>query len=255
MYFGEGSPTNSPHLSLVVACYNEAQHLESSVRALQVTLRQLNCSHELIFIDDASSDGTPQLLQKIGQTHPQYRIILHEKNVGRGGTVSEGLRMASGRIVGYLDIDLEVPPCYLLSMLTAFETEACDAVVGRRVYKIQMTPFALMRHLSHIGYRWLAGKLLPMPVADSEAGFKFFSREKILPVLDQVKDARWFWDTEVLVRAERAGLCLREVTCLYSRNLEKTSTVRIIPDTLEYMRRVRGLRRELREQHRHKLHS
>jgi len=245
----------SPHLSLVLACYNESEHLEFSVRALQVTLRQLSCSHELIFIDDASTDGTPQLLQKIGQAHPEYRIILHEKNVGRGGTVSEGLRLASGRIAGYLDIDLEVPPCYLLSMLTVFETEACDVVVGRRVYKVQATPFALMRHLSHIGYRWLAGKLLPMPVSDSEAGFKFFNREKVLPVLDQVKDVRWFWDTEVLLRGARAGLRLREVTCLYSRNIEKTSTVRIIPDTLEYMRRVRGLRRELSGRHRRKLRS
>jgi glycosyltransferase involved in cell wall biosynthesis len=235
-----------PDLSLVLACYNEAEHLEASVRALQGALARMRVSHELIFIDDGSRDGTPELLRKFGRERPEYRIVLHERNVGRGGTVSEGIRMASGRIAGYLDIDLEVPACHLLSMMSLFDEGDCDAVIGRRIYRVHLTPFALMRHTAHVVYKALAARLLPVPVSDSEAGFKFFDRDRIVPVLDGVRDVRWFWDTEVVVRAQRAGLRLRELPCLYSRNLDKTSTVRVVPDTLEYLRQLRRLKRELR---------
>jgi len=232
----------APYLSVVLACYNEAQHLVGSLVEIESALRALRCSWELIFIDDASSDETPRLLREIQAERPEYRVFFHERNVGRGGTVAEGFRLARGEIVGYLDVDVEIAPCYLLKALGALEDGAVDGAVGRRVYKVQASPFSLMRHLAHVLYRTLAHMMLPIPVKDSEAGFKFFRRERILPVLDEVEDTRWFWDTELLVRAAEAGLRIEEFTCLYVRNRAKTSTVRVLADTCAYLRQLGRLR-------------
>ncbi len=238
----------SPYVSIILACYNEAEHLENSVAEIETTLSELRHPVELIFIDDASTDETPDILRRIGMAHPEYRIVYHTKNVGRGGTVAEGIRMAGAAIAGYFDVDLEISPCYVLSVLTAFASGNCDIAVGSRVYKIHSSPFVLSRHLTHRVYRALVHRLLPVPVSDSEAGFKFFDRKGILPILDRVEDQKWFWDTEIMILAGKAGLRIKQFTCLYERNLTKTSTVRLIPDTIEYIRQIRRMRSKLKRE-------
>jgi dolichol-phosphate mannosyltransferase len=100
---------DTPELSLVLACYNEAEHLPESVRQIRETLRGMGLRYELIFIDDCSRDGTPRLIEALCSGESDARCVMHTENVGRGGTVSEGFRLARGRIVGYIDVDLEVP--------------------------------------------------------------------------------------------------------------------------------------------------
>jgi hypothetical protein len=88
------------------------------------------------------------------------------------------------------------------------------------------------------GYVWIRQRLVPVPVEDTETGYKLFRREPILPVLDQCQDRGWFWDTEVLVRAAHAGLTIVEVPVLFLRRFDKPSSVRPIRDTLDYLKRL-----------------
>jgi glycosyltransferase involved in cell wall biosynthesis len=236
-----------PHLSLVLACYNEAEHLRASFVEIRETLEQAGRPFEVIFVDDVSRDGTRAILQEIVAAHPRLdlRVILHDTNRGRGATVTDGFRAARGEIAGYLDVDLEVHCRYIPSLVQAIETGA-DVATVRRIYALQL--FSLDRYFMSRGYSFLVRHLLDVHVRDTETGFKFFRRETVLPLLDEIEDAGWFWDTEFMVRAARRGLRVVEVPGAYIRREDKTSTVRGVRDSLRYFFTLLRFRRRLRSE-------
>lgn len=236
----------APHLSLVLACYNEAEHLEQSFREIRDTLEQARFAFEILFVDDASRDRTREILAQIQAGHPQLaiRTILHETNRGRGATVSDGFRAARGRIAGYIDVDLEVHSRYIPSLVRAIENGA-DVATLRRIYAFQLG--SLDRYVMSRGYSILVRLLLGVGFADTETGYKFFDREKLLPLLDAIEDTGWFWDTEFMVRAARRGLTVVEIPGAYIRRGDKTSTVRGLRDSLRYFAQLLRFRKRLRE--------
>jgi glycosyltransferase involved in cell wall biosynthesis len=238
------SPAPTPYLSLVLACYNEAEHLEASFAEIRDTLAQASWTSEVIFVDDCSRDRTPEILARI-LTSPaglELKLIRHERNQGRGATVSEGFRAARGTITGYLDVDLEVHCRYVPALVRAIERGA-DIATVRRIYAFQLG--SLDRYLMSRGYSWIVRRLLALPYHDTESGYKFFRRERVLALLDEIEDHGWFWDTEFMTRAARRGLQVAEVPGAYIRRSDKTSTVRGFRDSARYFAQVIRFRRRL----------
>ena len=237
----------APHLSLVLACYNEAEHLEESFSEIRDTLEQARFPYEIIFVDDVSRDRTREILARIVAEHPQLqlRTILHERNRGRGATVSDGFRAARGAITGYIDVDLEVHSRYIPSLVRAIEKGA-DIATLRRIYAFQL--LSLDRYVMSRGYSFLVRHMLGVDYKDTETGYKFFRRDKVLPLLDEIRDEGWFWDTEFMVRAARRGLRVVEVPGAYIRRGDKTSTVRGLRDSLRYFGQLVRFRGELRRE-------
>lgn len=245
---------DEPKLSVVLACYNEEETLEASFHELRQTLLLLDRTFEILFVDDVSQDGTRGLIDKLVAQNRDMdlRVLLHDVNKGRGATVTDGFRAARGAIAGYLDIDLEVHCRYIPSLVQAIESGA-DVATVRRIYAFQFR--ALDRYFMSRGYSWLVRQFLGTVLRDTETGFKFFRRERLLPIIERIEDPRWFWDTEFMIRAERAGLQIREIPGAYVRRDDKTSTVRGLRDSASYFARLmrfhsslrRGERKPLRE--------
>jgi glycosyltransferase involved in cell wall biosynthesis len=177
----------------------------------------------------------------------EFQVLLHDVNRGRGATVTDGFRAARGEIAGYLDVDLEVHSRYLPSLVRAIEKGA-DVATVRRIYAFQVR--SLDRYFMSRGYSFLVRHLLGVSLRDTETGYKFFRRETLLPVIDEVRDRGWFWDTEFMVRASRRGLRIEEIPGAYIRRFDKTSTVRGFHDSLRYFRRLLSFRRELKREDR-----
>jgi glycosyltransferase involved in cell wall biosynthesis len=220
-------------LSLVIACYNEEPVLEDSVRQAIEILDSTRFTYEIIFVDDCSQDRTRELIDSlmIRYNDKNFRKVFHEHNTGRGRAVADGIRIARGDVAGYIDIDLEVHARYIPSMLLAIR-DGADVATAHRIYKVQ--PRLFNRFVLSTGYAWLMRHLLDVHLKDTETGYKFFKREHILPVLDQVNDERWFWDTEIMVRSVLHGLRIREIPCLFIRRYDKKSTVNVFRDSWDY---------------------
>ncbi len=236
-------------LSVVIACYQEEGHLADSVRQLCAQLDAMGRSYELIFIEDKSRDRTAEVIKDLVRDHANWRAVYHAKNVGRGGTVKEGFQLATGRIVGFLDIDLEVHCRFLPSVLAAIDAGA-DGATAYRAYAAGWRPTSLLRHFLSSGYRRLFRLLFDVPFRDPETGFKFFRREKIVPVVVQTRDVDWFWDSEIMVLAHQAGLHVVEVPCRFVRRADKKSTVRLVRDVWRYLKAIRAFRARLRQRQR-----
>ncbi len=229
--------------SLIVPCYNEAPHLQQSLDQLVATLDRMDIEYELILMDDCSRDETVDRIKEYMALHPRHRVraIFHQKNAGRGGTVTEGIRMARGRFCGFMDIDLEIAARYLPSALLPLLRGEADMVLADRYYKFQFS--ALQRYLMSKVFRFLVRNVLRTPPLDTEAGFKFFRRDAILPVLEKVADTHWFWDTEVTVRAHDAGLRIRNEQVLFDRKQNKISTVKAFSDSWKSLKALLRLKR------------
>jgi glycosyltransferase involved in cell wall biosynthesis len=238
-------PDRRPDLSLVIACFNEAEHLRDSVARLVEICDGLRITYEMLFIDDCSTDDTREILSSLRNRYSSHRLSIHfnEQNLGRGATVRRGLDLARAPVAGFLDIDLEVDAAYISAFYFTVLAGA-DMAMGRRVYEFSL-PTAV-RFVMTRGYSLIRRAMLDLPFEDTEAGFKFFRLASMRPVLARCSAPGWFWDTEVVTRAYDAGLEIAEVTCRFVRRLDKTSTVKPIRDTCRQFVGLAALRRSRR---------
>lgn len=250
------SPTNTAYakkdtaskgtldFSLVLPCYREAGHLKPSLDDIIHTLDRLNLTYEIILIDDKSPDDTVERIKEYKTTHPNVdiRTIFHETNMGRGATVTQGIREAKGTYTGFLDIDLEVHARYIPAALLALQRGECDMIIADRSYKI--APLFWHRTLMTGTYKWMVRTILNTPAFDTEAGFKFFRRNAILPVLDQCADPHWFWDTEVSVKSYDNGLRIQSLPVLFLKNPDKKTTVKFFIDSWKSAKALLKFRRQ-----------
>ena len=229
-------------LSLVIACYNEEEIIEETLPKVKNFLDLTNINYELIIIDDKSKDRTVELINKIIRNYKNTRFIIH-KNNGRRGTIKEGVWLAKGKYVGFLDIDLEVPEYYILPAINLLKNKN-DVVIARRFYKIK--PSTILRWITSIGYVMLMRLITKIKFEDTEAGFKFFNRERILDIIKLTENNHWFWDTEVVAVSYFNKLKIAELPVVFTRRDDKTSTVKLFSDTYKYFTSLMKFRKRLK---------
>lgn len=233
-------------VSVIIACYNEEAHLRQSVDAITSMLNDSVFSYELIFIDDTSEDKTRGIIASFVKKNKKFRALYHPVNQGRGKAVRDGIAIARGNVVGFIDIDLEVSPVYIPWFVNVIMKGNADVVTGLRVYREGIA--SLHRSVLSRGYSWLVRSVLGIPLRDTETGYKFFNRKKILPILKKTKSNGWFWDTEIMTYAYYAGLVIREEPVLFIRRFDKQSSVRLVQDTFAYIKNLVGFHSQLVKQ-------
>ena len=229
-------------VSIVVACYNEEPVLVENVGEIMEVLDRTTYKYEIIIVDDGSSDATLSIVKGLAEEHSCISYLVHLFNTGRGMTVADGFRMARAPVVGFIDIDLQTPARYIPSLIREVEAGA-DGAIARRIYKL--APAAVGRWILSKGYMTLSSLVLGLKRRDTETGCKFFHREAILPILDEVEDTHWFWDTEVMSLAARDGLDVVEVPTLFIRDVSDRSSVKIVRDVIHYLGSLLRLRQRL----------
>ena len=233
-------------LSLILPCYNEVEHFTQSVEHILATLKKTGLTYEIIFVEDKSTDKTSELLKGFLRKYKSLpiRIIWQPINLGRGHAVTTGIKNASGSIVGYIDIDLEVGPQYIAQCVTAIQRRY-ELVCAYRRYQFSLR--TISRWVASTSYRKISQIAFHHNLHDTEAGYKFFKKSTILPVLKLATDPHWFWDTEIMLYSYYAGLKITEISVQFNRRMDKTSTVKLIPDTIEYIRKLIRLHKKLKK--------
>lgn len=230
-------------VSIILSCYNEGSTFEKSVERIITVLKSTRRNWEIIFVEDKSTDDTPKTIEKLVKKYKNTQAIFHKKNEGRGKSVSDGIKAARGPICGYLDVDLEVPPSYIPMFVKEIE-EGSDLVVGKRFYEGGGLN-SILRYMASKIYALAVKYIVDTPIEDTEAGYKFFRTKKILPILAKVKSKHWFWDTEICAQAHWNELSTTQVPVLFKRRDDKKSTVRLIPDTIDYIKNLVRLKSQI----------
>jgi glycosyltransferase involved in cell wall biosynthesis len=162
------------NLSVVIPVYNEVEHIGEILKRVQAT----RLAKEIVIVDDASQDGTRDLLQKL-DGKKKVRVILHDRNQGKGAAVLTGLRAARGEVLLIQDADLEYDPRDYPTLLRPIEEGVADVVYGSR--------FLGAPHRVTMFWHLIANRLLTLMtnilyntiLTDMETGYKVFRREVI----------------------------------------------------------------------------
>ena len=162
------------NLSIVIPVYNEVKHIGEIIKRVQST----KLAKEIIVVDDGSKDGTRDALQKLaGQK--KVRVILHERNQGKGAAVVTGLRAAQGDILLIQDADLEYDPRDYPILLRPIEEGLADVVYGSRFLGAPHRVTMFWHMVANRLLTFMTNILYNTILTDMETGYKVFRREVI----------------------------------------------------------------------------
>lgn len=212
-------------ISVIVPIYNELKNIEQLIVRLSDALTKIELPFEIIFVDDHSTDGTYEYLQRFRKSK---KIILNKKTGAKGKAFSliEGFNIASGSIIVMIDSDLQYPPEEIPAMV-GFLDKADIVVANRKDYKGSLT-----RRIVSRGFRLFFGKLLFGLNHDIQAGLKVFTKE----VIDTVKvnpKSGWTFDLEFLHKAREAGFVIVNHNISFAFRKNGTSKVGLVRTTWE----------------------
>ncbi|MBD3162123.1 MAG: glycosyltransferase [Candidatus Latescibacteria bacterium] len=206
-------PEPEPHLSLVVPALNEAQRLARSIPRIRAVLDALDLPgpHEVVVVDDGSEDGTADRARELLRG-ARHEVVSLPSNRGKGRALKEGMLRARGRVRLFTDADLSTPVEILPRFLAAHRA-GFDVVIasrkrpGARVERRQ----PLLRESMGKIFTFLSALLLVSGVSDFTCGFKSFTGPAADALFGGLRLEDWSYDTEILWRARRLGLRIREV--------------------------------------------
>lgn len=196
----------APELSVVLPARNEAEIIASTVRTVAAFLAEVEPSYEIIVGDSASSDGTADRVRALGLDRVR---VVREERPGKGRVLTAAFRSARGRIVGFLDADLEIPVQTLVPLLDGLRQGPHAAIA----VKDPGAARPLGRRLLTGGYNALVALLLGSRLADHQAGCKLFDGPALRALLAEGPEPSpgWLWDTEILLRLQRRGAWIHSV--------------------------------------------
>lgn len=169
---GERGAAAAPLFSVVVPCYNEEAAVEETVHALQAVLADAP-PHELIFVNDGSSDRTADILVRLAAAIPKLRVVTHPQNRGYGAALKTGIRAAAGTLIAITDADGTYPNERLVELV-----ELCrerDMVVGARVG--QNVVYSKLRAFPKFFLRRWVSFLARRDVPDINSGMRVFRKD------------------------------------------------------------------------------
>ena len=199
-------------VSVVLPAYDEAATIEGTVAT---TLDALGGflpagSFEVLVAEDGCSDRTPEIAARLASEDDRVRHVHSDDRLGRGGALERAFRAAAGETLVYFDTDLATDIRHLEELVESVRSGEADVATGSRLLAASEADRPAKRDVPSRTYNGLVRLFLRSSVHDHQCGFKAFDREALETLLDDVEDDHWFWDTELLVRAQRAGYRVEE---------------------------------------------
>ena len=199
-------------VSVVLPAYNEADTIEATVRTTLSTLGAFlpADAFEVIVAEDGCDDRTPEIADRMAAEDDRVRHFHSDDRLGRGGALEHAFAAAEGDTLVYFDTDLATDMRHLEELVERVRSGEADVATGSRWMPGRVADRPPKRGVPSRVFNGLVRLFLRSSLRDHQCGFKALSREAFDRLHADVEDEHWFWDTELLVRAQRAGLTVAE---------------------------------------------
>jgi glycosyltransferase involved in cell wall biosynthesis len=197
-------------LEVVIPVYNEEGQLAASVERVLEHLRTMPWSFRVTVADNASTDQTAIIARRLSHAHPEVSVV-HLAEKGRGRALKRVWSASESDVLVYMDVDLSTDLAALLPLVAPLVSGHSDLAIGSRLARHSRVERGAKRELISRSYNLLLRQALRARFSDAQCGFKAIRRDAARELLPLVQDNAWFFDTELLVVAERAGLRIHEV--------------------------------------------
>jgi glycosyltransferase involved in cell wall biosynthesis len=198
-------------IDVVVPVFNEEAALERSVRRLHRYLRaEFPFTWRIVVADNASTDATPEIAARLARELAGVEHLRLERK-GRGRALRAAWSASGAKVVAYMDVDLSTDLRGLLPLVAPLLSGHSDLAIGTRLANGARVVRGPKRELISRTYNRLLHAALRARFSDAQCGFKAVRRDVLDDLLLDVRDEAWFFDTELLVLAQRRGLRIHEV--------------------------------------------
>lgn len=204
------SPAAEPVVEWVIPVHNEEVALPAAVARLTAALRAFPWAWRITIADNASTDATPLVARQLARQHAGVSVLtLPEK--GRGRALKRAWSGSDADVVAYMDVDLSTDLNALVPLVAPLLSGHSDLAIGSRLHRSSRVTRGAKREFVSRSYNVLLRGALRARFSDAQCGFKALRRDVADALLPLVEDDAWFFDTELLVLAERTGLRIHEV--------------------------------------------
>ena len=201
----------APQVDIVVPVYNEEAALEHSILRLHEFLTdEFPFSWRIVIADNASTDATPAIAEQLAWDLRGVTVMRLERK-GRGRALRAAWGASRARVVAYMDVDLSTDLRGLLPLVAPLMSGHSDVAIGTRLAHGARVVRGSKRELISRSYNRILHATLRTRFSDAQCGFKAVRREALDPLLGEIRDDGWFFDTELLVLAQRRGMRIHEV--------------------------------------------
>ncbi len=214
-----------PYLSIIIPAYNEAERIPKTLLDIDKRLEHVEYSYEILVVNDGSSDNTADIVRKMTKAVRNLKLIDLKDNQGKGGTVRQGMLLASGRIRLFTDADNSTSIDQFSSMMPFFK-QGFEVVIGSRAIKgAKLDPAEPI-------YKQIPGKLgnlfiqlIILPgIWDTQCGFKAFTEEAAEKIFNIARIPGWGFDVEILSLAKHIGYKIKEIPVHWTNDLRSHVT-------------------------------
>ena len=208
-------------LSVIIPAYNEGKRIAKTLLAVDGFLRRQTYEYEIIVVDDGSKDKTAEVVETLKNQVQNLKLIDEKVNHGKGWAVRRGMLEARGQYRMFMDADNSTTIDQVINFLPYFN-ESYDVVIGSRRIKGAVIAVKQPWIRDFLGgiFRLIVHALVPLRVADSQAGFKVFSQKAVEVIFKKQTIFRWAFDVEVLAIARLLGFRIKEVPIYWVNDLE-----------------------------------
>jgi len=197
-------------VEIVVPVFNEEHSLAESVERLISHLDSFPWACRVSIVDNASTDRTLTVAQELAADHPEVTAV-HLDRKGRGRALRHAWANSEADVVAYMDVDLATDLSALLPLVAPLLSGHSDLAIGTRLAPGSQVSRGAKREFISRAYNAMLRVFLGVRFSDAQCGFKAVRTDRVRELLPLVADDEWFFDTELLVVAERAGLRIHEV--------------------------------------------
>jgi glycosyltransferase involved in cell wall biosynthesis len=202
---------SAPLLDIAVPVYNEERVLEANVRALHAQVRErIPFATRITIVDNASEDATRLIGMRLAATLDGVRFV-HIPEKGRGRAIRTVWMASDARVLAYMDVDLSTRLESLTALIAPLLLGSSDIAIGSRLIRGARVTRSPEREVISRAYNLLLRTVLHTRFRDAQCGFKAVRAQVAHDLVPMVRDQGWFFDTELLVVAQRAGLRIHEI--------------------------------------------
>jgi dolichyl-phosphate beta-glucosyltransferase len=229
--------TQYPKYSIVVPAYNERARILATLEAIVEVVRAQRWSAEIIVVNDGSTDETADLVKNFALAAPEVRLMENPGNRGKGYSVRSGMLHAQGEIVLFSDADLSAPIDEAQRLFDAI-AGGTDIAIGSRwlATSRQTHRQPLYRQFFGRCFNMLTRAVMNLPYADTQCGFKAFTRTAAQTVFQLQTIERWGFDPEILFIARKRGFRVQEVPVSWAH--DERTRISYLRDGLQMLKEL-----------------
>jgi glycosyltransferase involved in cell wall biosynthesis len=232
---------SSPSISLVIPMFNEEENIAHALGVATDALNEFAREHEVIIVDDASTDRSPDIVRRLAVADPRIRVIRHERNQRLGRSLRDGFAAAGKELVLYMDADLPFDPREIGRAISAMEITRADMIAA---YRYDRTGEGLRRAVYSYVYNGFIGVLFGWPHRDINFSFKLMRRELLEAI--ELRSEGSLISAELITKAKNLGFVVQQIGLDYFPRTRGRSTLSSVGVIVKILRELVTLYPEMK---------